>query len=57
MSNVIPFIKPKRVCSFCKTPEDKVKHLIEGVAGKTICDQCIRHAAKRIKESDEIQQA
>lgn len=54
-SNVTPFHKPKpvkqTVCSFCKSPKSKVKHMFS-TETHAICDVCLEHATKRLEESN-----
>lgn len=57
MSNVVPFKRPEKrdgICSFCKKPEDQVKHLFsngqEGIQLKCICNECVAHAKERMNE-------
>ena len=56
MSNVIPFDKPKfdPKCSFCGTPQSKVKKMVKSTSSTyAICDKCVEKATQRIKESNE----
>jgi len=53
MSKIIQFHKKAPVenkCSFCNTPESKVKKLISNGLNKFICDKCITTCKKLITE-------
>mgnify|MGYP000111792351 CR=1 FL=1 len=55
MSEIIQFHKKAPVedkCSFCKTPESKVKKLISNSEGKFICNVCVTTCKKLITEED-----
>ena len=41
MTKIIPFNKSDPVCLFCKTPKSKVKKMVMGAKGQTICNVCI----------------
>ena len=52
MTNIIQFHKKAPVenkCSFCDTPESKVKKLISNTEGKFICDKCTTACKKLIE--------
>jgi hypothetical protein len=53
-AEVIPFVKPDdkpQVCSFCKTPKDKAKSMIQSkVSDHCICDVCIVKCKERFEE-------
>jgi hypothetical protein len=50
--NVIPFKEPDPKCSFCGTPKSVAHKFIAGPNGKNICGECVKHATKRLKESE-----
>jgi hypothetical protein len=50
--NVIPFKEPDPKCSFCGTPKSVAHKFIVGLNGKNICGECVKHATKRMKESE-----
>jgi len=50
--NVIPFKEPDPKCSFCGTPKSVAQKFIEGPNGKCICGNCVKHAMKRLKDTE-----
>ena len=51
-NNVIPFKEPDPKCSFCGTTKSQSHKFIEGPNGKNICGNCVTHATKRLKDSE-----
>lgn len=48
--------KVQRKCSFCGSPEDKVKHLIaSNVSNHCICDKCIKQGKKLVDETNIVE--
>lgn len=54
MGEVIPFQEDKKlpVCSFCKKPKSSKRRIIGGEGSPSICEECLAHCNKLIKESD-----
>lgn len=54
MDNIVPFVKPLKVCTFCKRDESKVASMIASqVSNACICGDCIRHAKQRLSEASD----
>ena len=54
-AQIIPFKKEAEkdtVCSFCKTPKRKAKHMVQSETGKAICDKCILICKQLTNESN-----
>lgn len=54
MAQIIEFKEKEPKCSFCGVLKSKAKHMLESY-DKTeyICDVCLAHATKRMKEESE----
>lgn len=49
-AKIISFETKEPICSFCKKPKSKVKHLISGKNGY-ICNTCLEKCTKLIKDN------
>ena len=51
-NNIVPFIKPLKVCTFCGRNESQVKSMIASqVTNACICGESIKHAKQRLVDS------
>lgn len=51
-NNIVQFIKPLKVCTFCGRNESQVKSMIASqVTNACICGECIKHAKQRLVDS------
>lgn len=49
-AKIILFEPKEPICSFCKKPKSKVKHLIKGKNGAHICDSCLDKCKELVKD-------
>lgn len=49
-AKIISFNKRENKCSFCKRPESQCKYFWSNGNGQSICDHCIKHCSKLIKD-------